>query len=325
MVVVEEEEGGARGEKEGRRGREQNAKLSSGEHIDVKLEEEDQAILLFSSLPKPYETLKTTLLIGKEILHVVKDVMSALMNSSRVKSTSSSSQGEDLVVRAKSRGKQDKSSIECWYHKEIGHIARKCPKKKYKKNGKKHVDNANVAEEDDKNSDDDLYLTNMPKIQRILRSQSTTRRRRLRLLSGGIGEAPPERGSVHRELLGPRASRIGQVPLGDGCMYQGDWKRGKASGKGKFSWPSGATFEGEFKLGRMEGFGTFTGSDGDTYRGSWTSDRKHGYGQKRHKPQLVKVIGYKKGSLSGLENKEILDQVSERADVSNPSRGSKTK
>ncbi|KAK2973538.1 hypothetical protein RJ640_010593 [Escallonia rubra] len=68
-------------------------------------------------------------------------------------------------------------------------------------------------------------------------------------------------------------------------MYQGDWKRGKAS------WPSGTTFEGEFKSGRMEGFGTFTGSDGDkpsirpdgdTYRGSWTSDRKHGYGQKRY-------------------------------------------
>ncbi|KAK2972660.1 hypothetical protein RJ640_003433 [Escallonia rubra] len=120
-----------------------------------------------------------------------------------------------------------------------------------------------------------------PKIP-IHHPPSHSRRRRLRLLSGGVGEAPPERGSVHRELLGPRASRIGQVPLGDGCMYQGNWKRGKASGKGKFSWPSGATFEGEFKSGRMEGFGTFTGSNGDTYRGSWTSDRKHGYGQKRY-------------------------------------------
>lgn len=65
-------------------------------------------------------------------------------------------------------------------------------------------------------------------------------------------------------------------------MYEGEWRRGKASGKGKFSWPSGATFEGEFKSGRMEGFGTFIGSDGDTYRGSWSADRKHGYGQKRY-------------------------------------------
>ncbi|KAK2994061.1 hypothetical protein RJ640_010690 [Escallonia rubra] len=60
--------------------------------------------------------------------------------------------------RSKSRGKQDKSSIECWYCKEIGHIARKCPERKEKKNGKEHVNNANVAEEDDKSSDSDLYL-----------------------------------------------------------------------------------------------------------------------------------------------------------------------
>ncbi|KAK2979176.1 hypothetical protein RJ640_027013, partial [Escallonia rubra] len=60
--------------------------------------------------------------------------------------------------RSKSRGKQDKSSTECWYCKEIGHIARKCPERKEKKNGKKHVNNANVAEEDDKSSDGDLYL-----------------------------------------------------------------------------------------------------------------------------------------------------------------------
>ncbi|KAK2978430.1 hypothetical protein RJ640_002703 [Escallonia rubra] len=60
--------------------------------------------------------------------------------------------------RSKSRGKQNKSNIECWYCKGIGHIARKCPERKDKKNGKKHVNNANVAEEDDKSSDGDLYL-----------------------------------------------------------------------------------------------------------------------------------------------------------------------
>ncbi|KAK2970137.1 hypothetical protein RJ640_025756 [Escallonia rubra] len=114
---------------------------------------------------------------------LVDDVMLALMDSSRVNGTSSSSHDEGLVVRSenknghgrgrgrsrsrnsrhgkdrsKSRGKQDKSSIKCWYCKEIGHIIRKCPKRKDKKNGKKHVNNANIAEEDDKSSDGDLYL-----------------------------------------------------------------------------------------------------------------------------------------------------------------------
>ncbi|KAK2991420.1 hypothetical protein RJ640_019066 [Escallonia rubra] len=65
------------------------------------------------------------------------------------------------TIRSKSRGKQDKSSIECWYCKEIGHIARRCPERKEKKNGKKHVNNANVAEEDDKSSDGDLYLVSL--------------------------------------------------------------------------------------------------------------------------------------------------------------------
>ncbi|KAK2974751.1 hypothetical protein RJ640_010011 [Escallonia rubra] len=159
-----------------------NRLVSQLSSIDVKLEEEDQSILLLSSLPKSYETLKTTLLIGKETL-LVDDVMSALMDSSRVNGTSSSNQGDGLVVRSenknghgrgrgrsrsknsghgndrsKSRGKHDKSSIECWYFKEIGYIARKCPERKDKKNGKKHVNNANVAEEDDKSSDGDLYL-----------------------------------------------------------------------------------------------------------------------------------------------------------------------
>ncbi|KAK2986183.1 hypothetical protein RJ640_006218 [Escallonia rubra] len=76
--------------------REFNRLVSQLSSIDVKLEEEAQAILLSSSLPKSYETLKTTLLIAKETL-LVDDVMSALMDSSRVNGTSSSSQGEGLV------------------------------------------------------------------------------------------------------------------------------------------------------------------------------------------------------------------------------------
>ncbi|KAK2968089.1 hypothetical protein RJ640_028922 [Escallonia rubra] len=70
--------------------------------IDVKLEEEDQAILLLSLLPKSCETLKTTLLIGNETL-LVDNVMSALMDLSSVNGTSSRSQGEGLVVRSENK------------------------------------------------------------------------------------------------------------------------------------------------------------------------------------------------------------------------------
>ncbi|KAE8682203.1 Phosphatidylinositol 4-phosphate 5-kinase 2 [Hibiscus syriacus] len=70
--------------------------------------------------------------------------------------------------------------------------------------------------------------------------------------------------------------------LPNGDIYTGEWRRGKASGKGKFSWPSGATYDGDFKSGRIEGVGTFIGSDDETYLGSWISNRKHGYGLKRY-------------------------------------------
>lgn len=65
-------------------------------------------------------------------------------------------------------------------------------------------------------------------------------------------------------------------------MYEGEWNKGKASGKGKFSWPSGATYEGQFKSGRMEGFGSYIGVDGGMYRGNWLADRKNGFGEKRY-------------------------------------------
>ncbi|KAK2981289.1 hypothetical protein RJ640_006990 [Escallonia rubra] len=113
-----------------------NRLVSQLSSIDVKLNKEDQTILLLSSLPKSYETLKTTLFIEKETL-LVDDVISALMDSSRVNGMSSSSQGEGLVVKF-----ENKNGYE----------------RKDNKNKKKHVNNANVAEKDDKSSDGDLYL-----------------------------------------------------------------------------------------------------------------------------------------------------------------------
>ncbi|CAM8942385.1 unnamed protein product [Rhodiola kirilowii] len=52
--------------------------------------------------------------------------------------------------------------------------------------------------------------------------------------------------------------------------YEGEARRRKANGNGKFSWPS----VGGFKSGMMDWFG------GDTYSGAWSSDRKHRNGEK---------------------------------------------
>ncbi|RLM97735.1 phosphatidylinositol 4-phosphate 5-kinase 6-like [Panicum miliaceum] len=61
-------------------------------------------------------------------------------------------------------------------------------------------------------------------------------------------------------------------------MYEGSWRRGRASGRGKFSWTSGATYEGDFAGGYMHGHGTYIGEFGDTFAGLWASNLRHGRG-----------------------------------------------
>ncbi|XP_076896660.1 phosphatidylinositol 4-phosphate 5-kinase 6-like [Bidens hawaiensis] len=70
----------------------------------------------------------------------------------------------------------------------------------------------------------------------------------------------------------------GKYLWSDGCMYFGEWCKGKVNGKGKFSWPSGATYEGQFKNCYMDGEGTLTGSLNHTYKGCWVMNKKHGKG-----------------------------------------------
>ncbi|XP_023732900.1 phosphatidylinositol 4-phosphate 5-kinase 6 [Lactuca sativa] len=74
----------------------------------------------------------------------------------------------------------------------------------------------------------------------------------------------------------------GKYLWSDGCMYVGEWCKGKSNGKGKFSWPSGATYEGQFKNSYIDGEGTFTGSLNDTYKGFWVMNKKHGKGKESY-------------------------------------------
>ncbi|VAH92751.1 unnamed protein product [Triticum turgidum subsp. durum] len=61
-------------------------------------------------------------------------------------------------------------------------------------------------------------------------------------------------------------------------MYEGSWRQGRASGRGKFSWASGATYEGDLAGGYMHGHGTYIGEFGDTFAGHWANNFRHGRG-----------------------------------------------
>ncbi|KAL5998244.1 hypothetical protein ACLOJK_009182 [Asimina triloba] len=66
----------------------------------------------------------------------------------------------------------------------------------------------------------------------------------------------------------------------DGTVYEGEWEKGKITGRGHMFWPSGATYEGNFSGGYLHGSGTFVEPDGSVYKGAWWMNSQHGLGRK---------------------------------------------
>ena len=65
--------------------------------IGVKVDHEDKALLLLSSLPNYYEHLITTLLIGKETLKV-DDVIVVLLENENLKRSNDQSEGSFFLL-----------------------------------------------------------------------------------------------------------------------------------------------------------------------------------------------------------------------------------
>ena len=88
----------------------------------------------------------------------------------------------------------------------------------------------------------------------------------------------PNRESYSGSLLGHIPEGSGKYVWPDGCVYEGEWRRGMRHGNGKIQWASGASYEGEFSGGYIHGTGTYIGSDKITYKGRWRLSLKHGLG-----------------------------------------------
>ncbi|PKA67206.1 Retrovirus-related Pol polyprotein from transposon TNT 1-94 [Apostasia shenzhenica] len=69
--------------------------ISQLRSIDIKLEEDDEALLLLSSLPKSYDHLITTILYGKDTLKMEK--VNATLFSNEVRNKQST--GESSTVK----------------------------------------------------------------------------------------------------------------------------------------------------------------------------------------------------------------------------------
>ncbi|VFQ78488.1 unnamed protein product [Cuscuta campestris] len=141
------------------------------ESIDVKIEEEDKALLLLASLPSSFDNIVTTFLFGKETLKFDEVAAALLMNETRRGGNRVSNDGQALVAkgagrergRSKERGgasqrfKSSSKSFRCYYCDEEGHFKRDCLKRrKEKKDGKTPV--TAVAEGSKQESEEDLFL-----------------------------------------------------------------------------------------------------------------------------------------------------------------------
>ena len=60
--------------------------------------------------------------------------------------------------------------------------------------------------------------------------------------------------------------------------YKGEFKEGKANGKGIYTWANGSKYEGEYKDGKMHGKGIITWANGSKYEGEYKDGKMHGKG-----------------------------------------------
>ncbi|KAL3623657.1 hypothetical protein CASFOL_032473 [Castilleja foliolosa] len=132
--------------------------------VGVKIDEEDQAIILLSSLPKSYEHIVDTMLYGKETLTMTE--VKSVLNSKEIQKKSEFKNEGNSEVLFTQRGRSDKkefakrnnsknrskskgpSQRKCWHCKKEGHIRKFCPdRKKYNSDRKSEFGDASVASE----------------------------------------------------------------------------------------------------------------------------------------------------------------------------------
>nr|GEV30972.1 retrovirus-related Pol polyprotein from transposon TNT 1-94 [Tanacetum cinerariifolium] len=161
-------------------------------NVDDTIKDEEQPLLMLSSLPKTYKTFVQTMLTERTTL-TFEDVLKVLRDNERMTGSDSSSSSDKFLVaddsgrgrnfqrgsskgRLKSRmgGDRDMSVVECYYCGDKGHIQVRCPqfredlKSLRGLKGKKKVDGGEMNAVD--NGDDEFLMTETP-MDGILREE----------------------------------------------------------------------------------------------------------------------------------------------------------
>lgn len=104
--------------------------------LDKTFKSDDKALMLSVSLPKKYNTVMTSLLVGKTTLDL-DETMVVLLEAEKLLRQSLrgyTGEGEAYAVEARGRKKRGKKKhsldIKCFYCHEKGHVQSNCPKAK---------------------------------------------------------------------------------------------------------------------------------------------------------------------------------------------------
>lgn len=130
-----------------------NGLLSQLHVVGSKVEEEDKALLLLTSLPSSYKHMVTTLLYGKDTVGL-EEVTSALLSSQMFKDPTP--RGDQILV-AHGRGRnfergsssararsESKKAVTCYHCRQVGHIRRNCPQRAGSSGTSKDVQDAGL-------------------------------------------------------------------------------------------------------------------------------------------------------------------------------------
>ena len=86
--------------------------------------------------------------------------------------------------------------------------------------------------------------------------------------------------------------------------YEGEYKFGKFSGHGTYTWSNGSTYVGEWSSGKMHGNGIYRSADGKTsYEGEFKNGDRDGIGIKKSEDGKISGVIYKNGKLVDQEFK----------------------
>ena len=84
----------------------------------------------------------------------------------------------------------------------------------------------------------------------------------------------------------------------EGDKYEGEYKFGKFSGHGTYTWSNGSTYVGGWSSGRMHGYGIYRSADGKTsYEGEFKNDARDGIGIEKSASGKISGVIYKNGRL----------------------------